>query len=219
MKFQLEHHYYSHRCNIIHHRLLGPVLMWNLILLALSGCTTAVIPPVQLAPPVSPIAPADWTPDDAREFSQACFGAPEPLNQTGPIAEILFNYNNEARDFRDSQGPDVYLLQIIPLDNNFKSTPMTGHLTFILFAESALKPDGSIGQPVNIWRIAPQDLGQHWMPTHLLESYLFQLDWGAVIPQPGNYEFVVHITYEHNNQTVNICRALSFYEKQETRGQ
>ena len=72
---------------------------------------------------------------------------------------------------------------------------------------------------MNIWRIDQPDLAQYWMPTHLLESYLFQLDWGDVIWEPGNYEFVVHIVYEHDGQEVNVCRALSFYEKQESRGQ
>ena len=215
MKYQLELHYYPNCHNMIHHRLVRPVLIWNLILMALAGCTATVLPSVQLAAPAPPIAPADWTSDDAQEFSQACFGAPQPLNQNDPIAEVLFNYNNGPRDFRPPEGPDGYILQIIPLDNDFKSTPLTGRLTFILFAGSALKPDGSIGQPVNIWRIAQPDLAQYWMPTHLLKSYLFQLDWGEVIPEPGNYEFVVHIAYEHDHQVVNICRALSFYEKQE----
>jgi len=199
---------------MIYRHLLRSILILNLVLVGLTGCTAPVLPSAPWAIPVAPIAPADWTPDDAQEFSQACFSAPEPLDQASPIAEILFNYNDGPRDFRPPQGPDGYILQIIPLDSDFKSTRLTGRLTFILFAGSALRPNGSIGQPVNIWRVAQQDLAQHWMPTHLLESYLFQLDWGDVIPEPGNYEFVVHIVYEHDGQAVNICRALSFYEKQ-----
>ena len=204
---------------MIHLRLLGLIGTWNLVLMVLTGCPAAVLPAAPLAAPVAPIAPADWTPEEAQEFSQACFSAPEPLNRTDPIAEVVFNFNHGLRDFRPPAGPDGYILQIIPLNRDFKSTPLTGRLTFILFAGSALTQDGSIGSPVHIWRIDPSDLRQYWRPSALLECYLFQLDWGEVLPQPGNYEFVVHIAYEQDHKVVNICRAVSFYENQEFQGQ
>jgi len=219
MKYQLGRLYYPSGHNMIVTRLTGLVLLLNLVLSPLTGCTNPVLPPVAPAPPVTPIAPADWTPRDAQTFSHACFAPAELNSQTDAVTEVLFNYNDGPRDFRPPEGPDGYILQIIPLNGEFKSTPLNGQMTFVLFAGSALNEDGAIGTPVNIWRVEKQNLEQYWMPTHLLQGYLFQLDWGAVTPKRANYEFVVHIAYEHDNQVVNICRTLSFYEKWGTPGQ
>ena len=185
-------------------------LIWGTLI----GCSPVEPPPpFRWAPPLLPLAPQAWTPAQARDFYHDCFNHNESLDPAAPLAELLLTYRSVDRDFRESAGPDGYVLQVIPLDHKYQPLQLQGHLTIILFAEPALKPDGSIGQPLYIWRIPAQDLVQYWTPTHLLQGYLVRLDWGRTGPGPGNYEFLVRLTYKNKNVFTSVCRALSFREQ------
>jgi hypothetical protein len=70
-----------------------------------------------------------------------------------------------------------------------------------------------MGRPLYIWRIGEKDLAQYWTSTHLLEGYLFRLDWGPAGPGPGNYEFLVHWADKNNKAVAGLCRALAFQEQ------
>ena len=186
-----------------------------LILWALIGCTPTDAPsvPSPLAGPIFPLPPQEWTADDAREFYNACFTAPQPPDPTALLGELLLSYINNGRDFREPPGPDGYVLQVVPVDRKYQPVQLIGRCTIILFEEPALKSDGSTGRPLYIWRILEQDLPQYWTPAHLLKGFLFKLDWGLEGPGPGNYELWVFLKYINENVVAGECRSLSFQEQ------
>ncbi|MFC1782122.1 hypothetical protein ACFL02_00885 [Planctomycetota bacterium] len=184
--------------------------MWGLIGRA---PTDAPLAAPSLANPILPLPPQEWTADDAREFYNGCFNAPQTPDPTALLGELLLSYKNSGRDFRDPPGPDGYVLQVIPVDRKYQPVQLIGRCTIILFNEPALNPDGSTGRPLYIWRILEQDLAKYWTPTHLLKGYLFKLDWGLEDPGPGNYELWVFLKYRNNNVVAGECRSLSFQEQ------
>jgi hypothetical protein len=185
-----------------------------LVIFLIGGCLSAKSQniPTKLAEPVLGIY---WDNPTAsiklREFQQCLYSSNQTL-PTGPVAEVLLTYVNAGRDFHTPQGPDGYVLRIIPLDKNYRSVRGAADVNIVLVAETSRKTGSTLSTPVCFWHISAQNLNAHWTTSHLLDSYVFRLEWGTHPPGPGDYRFLVSYAYKHKKLTKTICREITFNE-------
>jgi hypothetical protein len=203
--------------NLLHRRhYCQPILpvVLSLVIFLNGGCLSAKSRkiPTELAVPV---LPTHWDNPTAsvkfREFQQCLYNSSQTL-PAGPVAEVLLTYVSAGRDFHAPQGPDGYVLRIIPLDKNYRPVRGAADVNIVLAAETSRKNGSTLSTPVCFWQISAQNLEAHWTTSHLLDSYLFRLEWGTHQPGPGDYRFLVSYAYKHKKLTKTICREITFNE-------
>ena len=174
----------------------------------ISGCQSSKAPdqPLRLAEPIAPQA------ETILEPWNDCFEKPQPSGQKRLVTEMLLSYLNRGRDFRGPQGPDGYLLRVILLDRNSRPVRIPADVTVALFAETGQKNYPARDRPVRLWQIRASNLDEYWTPSNLLDSYLFRLDWGPVGPGPGNYRFLVRLSYKQQNIRETLCSEITFQD-------
>ena len=132
------------------------------------------------------------------------------MEGAGVIRELLLSYFNHGRDFREPPGPDGYLLQVTPLDQNYRAKAVAGAVTIYLYSNVSDSPGTSDRRPVRLWHITAEQIDDYWGSGKLLSGYLFPLDWGADGPPVGHYLFVVRMIYQHRGLTHSICQKIPF---------
>jgi len=139
---------------------------------------------------------------------KACFAAPDESVDEDVLREVVLTYVNSGRDFRSPAGPDGYLLRVIPLNRMMRSTEVAADLTIGLFAATEEVSEVLEMRPLCYWRIGKEELADYWVPTSLLDGYLFRLDWGANEIGPGLYRIVVKFEYEEAERRKIFCREM-----------
>jgi len=185
------------------------------VILLIGGCQPLKSPDIvtTLAEPVLGIKANDIAAQTERtEFHDCLEESEQPLGN-GPVREVLLTYINAGRDFRDPQGPDGYVLRIIPLDNKYRPVPVPAEINIALYPATVAKNNSTYDPPMRFWRISAPDLARHWTPSALLDGYLLRLDWGEISPGPGNYILLVSFSYKHKKNVTTICRIMTFQDQ------
>ncbi|MBN1765077.1 MAG: hypothetical protein JW860_07460, partial [Sedimentisphaerales bacterium] len=101
-------------------------------------------------------------------------------NQDSPssnnlISELLLSYVKDASELNDIEKPRRFILRVIPLNNNFETIQIRGQVTIAVFTAPTDSNYNATPEPLMLWDIGPEKLAQYWLPTGLLDGYLFQL--------------------------------------------
>ena len=139
---------------------------------------------------------------------EKCFAAPDESTGADVLREVVLTYVNSGRDFHSPAGPDGYLLRVIPLNRMMRSTEVAADLTIGLFAATEEVSEVLEMRPLCFWRIGKEELVDYWVPTSLLDGYLFRLDWGEKEIGPGIYRIVVKFEYEESGRDKIFCREM-----------
>jgi len=181
----------------------------GLVAAAWSGCQSA--PPASIVP-AEPLAP--WSEADVEGASlsqRPCLDERGRRRGGDWPAEVLLSYVSTGREFRSPEGPDGYVLRIIPLDDRERARRISAEALVVLRREgtaSAAPP----APPLRAWRIAAGRLEHYWMQSRLLPSYVLRLDWGDPPPERGNYRLGVYLTFRGQGGPEVICREIPFQE-------
>lgn len=132
-----------------------------------------------------------------------------PVQQSGPIEELIAIYVETGRDFHEPIGPDGYMLRVIPLDRELVPVHRPAQVTIGLFATG---PTGEPiqGPPLRVWQVGERSLQDYWVPTRLLDGYLFRLDWGPTALERGRYVLCVRLDDRGTDGFSSVCAAIGF---------
>ena len=162
---------------------------------------------VVLAEPVLPAQDEEFLASGQALFEE-CFAEPDESTDEDVLREVILAYVNSGREFRSPAGPDGYLLRVIPLNRMMRSTEVAADLTIGLFAATDDISEVLEMRPLCYWRIHREELADYWVPTSLLDGYMFRLDWGANEIGPGLYRIIVKFEYEESERGKIFCREI-----------
>lgn len=135
-----------------------------------------------------------------------------PENQ---ILDFTVLYLLSSREFDSSEGPDGYLIQIIPIGPNEKPKPFPTDVTIFLQALPCRNDSGSCPY-LRVWRISSEKLGETWRRTRLLDGYVLPLHWGESGLPEGDYRFQIVLESTLGKQTYYSYRELTISDKRKS---
>ena len=121
------------------------------------------------------------------------------------LAELVLIYVSSGRDFEAPAGPDGYVLRMLAFDQESRSVKVAGDVSIGLFEQGRVRP-------MRVWYVGVGRLGGYWLPTRLLDGYVFRLGWGESVPVVGNYVLFVRLRYRDGDSTKTVCREISFQD-------
>ena len=146
---------------------------------------------------------AEWPKQSIDGNGQA--EAAEGAGQGDGVVELVLSYVSSGRDFQAPAGPDGYVLRVLAFDKEFRPVQVAGDVSIGLFEQGGVRP-------VRVWYAGVRRLGEYWLPTRLLDGYVFRLGWGESAPVVGNYVLFVRLRYRDGDSTKTICQEISFQD-------
>ena len=200
-------------------------LICFLFILGQNGCGITASPKVSrsLKEPVPPLAGEVVT----RLYQQArskCDNAMPVVGGKDGVSELVLTCVSAGRDFCEPKGPDGFVLKVTPLDRHYQTVQAAANITIILYgAQGEQDRNTSLkyrkvppkyrkappGRPLRLWYVPANELADYWMPSRLLNGFLFRLEWVREVP-PGDY--ILSVIYERQERagTQAICQEVFF---------
>ena len=196
-------------------------LICFLFILGQNGCgiTAASKVPLRLKEPVPPLVGEAAT----QLYQQArskCDNATPVVGDKNEVSELVLTCVSTGRDFYEPKGPDGFVLRVTPLDGRYQAVQTAANITIILYgAQGEQDRDTSLkyrkvppGRPLRLWYVPANELADYWLPSRLLNGFLFRLEWVREVP-PGDY--ILSVIYERQEQvgTQTICQEVFFQDQ------
>ncbi|MBN1437406.1 MAG: hypothetical protein JW936_10050 [Sedimentisphaerales bacterium] len=196
--------------------ILSDIRCWLLLvfltLLFVGGCA-AEIGGVEIAAPIIP--------DDRFEaiaYSQALMQSCAAISEAeldrlpaNLARELVVLYANSGRDMFGPDGPDGYVIRVIPLSGQSSSVSTPAEINLALFREVASE-DGFLLVPVKVWIVPMEQAEQYWFTAQMLDGYLFRLAWGGDDPGLGRYRLVARLNYSYWGREYSVCGYVDFID-------
>jgi hypothetical protein len=217
-------------------KFLGRGLLFGLIcfpfILGQNGCgiTAASKPPHSLKGPVPPLVGEAAT----RFYQQArnkCENAPPVEGDRDGVSELVLTCVSTGRDFYEPKGPDGFVLKVTPLDKHYRTVQTAANITIILYGGQGAQvkrgrntsgPSAEryhpkhrkvlLSRPLRLWYVPANELADYWMPSRLLNGFLFRLEWAREVP-PGDYILSVIYERQERSGTQTICQEVFFQDQ------
>ena len=214
-------------------KFLGRGLLFGLIcfpfILGQNGCgiTAASKTPRSLKGPVPPLVGEAAT----RFYQQArskCENEPPVVGNRDEVSELVLTCVSTGQDFYEPKGPAGFVLKVTPLDKHYRTVQTAANMTIILYgaqgrqAERNRNTSGPLAErchpniekvpptrPLRLWYVPANELADYWMPSRLLNGFLFRLEWVREVP-PGDY--ILSVIYDRQEQVgiQTICQEVFF---------
>jgi len=126
------------------------------------------------------------------------------------VSELVLTCASTSRDFHKPKGPDGFVLRVTPLDGHYQTVQTAADMTIIL--HGAKGDQAERGRPLRVWHVPASELADYWMPSRLLNGFLFRLEWVREIP-PGDYILSVIYERQEKTETQTICREVFFQDQ------
>ena len=200
-------------------------LICFLFILGQNGCGITASPkvPRSLKEPVSPLVGETAT----RFYQQArskCDNAPSVEGDKDGVSELVLTCVSTGRDFYEPKGSAGFVLRVTPLDGHYQTVQAAANITIILYgAQGEQDRNTSLkyrkvppkhrkappGRPLRLWYVPANELADYWMPSRLIDGFLFRLEWVREVP-PGDY--ILSVIYERQERagTQTICQEVFF---------
>jgi len=208
-----------------------------LFILVQNGCGITAASKVSrsLKEPVPPL-----TGEAATRFYQQARNKrenPRPVVGGGNgVSELVLTYISTGRDFYEPKGPDGFVLRVTPLDGRYQTVQTVANITIILYGAKGGQGERdrntsleyrkvppsrntslkyrkvSLIRPLRLWRVPENELADYWMPSRLLNGFLFRLEWVREVPL-GDYVLSVIYDRQEQNGTQTICREVFFQDQ------
>ena len=139
------------------------------------------------------------------------------------VSELVLTCVSTSRDFHKPKGPDGFVLRVTLLDRRYQTVQTVANITIILYGSQGgqAKRDRNTSleyrkappsRPLRVWYVPASELADYWMPSRLLNGFLFRLEWVREVP-PGDY--ILSVIYERQEQagTQTICQEVFFQDQ------
>ena len=200
-------------------------LICFLFILGQNGCGITKVPRWlnEPGPPLAGVAPP-------RLYQQArskCDNALPVEGDKDGVSELVLTCVSTGRDFYEPKGSAGFVLKVTPLDGHYQTVQTAANITIILYGvqSSQAEQDGNtsleyrkvppkhrkapLSQPLRLWYVPANELADYWMPSRLLNGFLFRLEWVREVP-PGDYILSVIYERQERNRTQTICQEVFF---------
>ena len=196
-------------------------LICFLFILGQNGCGITAVSkePRRLKEPVSPLVGEAAT----RLYQQTrskCDNVPSVKGGKDEVSELVLTCVSAGRDFYEPKGSAGFVLRVTPLDGYYQTVQTAANITIILYdaqgvqAEQDRNTSGKYrkvppGRPLRLWYVPANELADYWMPSRLIDGFLFRLKWVREVP-PGDY--ILSVIYERQERTgtQTICQEVFF---------
>ena len=191
-----------------------------LFILGQNGCgiTAASKVPRRLKEPVPPLIGEAAT-QLYHQTRSKCDNATPVVNDKDGVSELVLTCVSTGRDFYEPKGSAGFVLRVTPLDGHYQTVQAAANITIILYgAQGERDRNTSLkyrkappGRPLRLWYVPANELADYWMPSRLIDGFLFRLEWVREVP-PGDY--ILSVIYERQERTgtQTICQEVFFWK-------
>jgi len=193
-------------------------LICFLFILGQNGCgiTTASKSPRRLKEPVPPLVGEAATRLYQQTRSKCDNVPPVESVESGKneVSELVLTCVSTGQDFYEPKGSAGFVLRVTLLDGHYQTVQTAANITIILYGAQGVQAEqdrntsgkyrkvppkyrkAPSGRPLRLWYVPANELADYWMPSRLLNGFLFRLEWTREVP-PGDY--ILSVIYERQN--------------------